>query len=145
MILRWYHLIMKLMTRNTDYAVRAICHMAAKPQGVISVTELVDELKIPRPFLRKILQMLSKSGLVTSYKGIGGGFRLEAKPDKIYLSDIIKVFQGDFTLNECFFKKKVCPNRQTCILKKRIDLIERRAQEEIGAITIGSLITERQR
>ncbi len=132
---------MKMMTRNTDYAVRAICYMAGKPQGVISVTELVKELKIPRPFLRKILQTLTKSGLAKSYKGVGGGFKLAVAPDKIYLADIIKVFQGKFTLNECFFKKDICPNRRTCPLKKRIDSIERRAQEEIGAITIGSLLS----
>lgn len=133
---------MKLMTRNTDYAVRAICYMAGKSRGVISVTELVKELKIPGPFLRKILQLLTKSGLARSYKGVGGGFRLAVKPDKIYLSDIIRIFQGKFTLNECFFKKELCPNRRTCVLKKRIDSIEQRAQEEVGAITIGSLIKE---
>jgi len=133
---------MKLMTRNTDYAVRAVCYMAAKPQGVISVTELVKELSIPRPFLRKILQLLTKSGLVQSYKGVGGGFKLAVTPDKIYLADIIKVFQGKFTLNECFFKKEICPNRRTCPLKKRIDSIEQRAQKEIGAITIRSLLRE---
>jgi Rrf2 family protein len=131
---------MKLITRNTDYAVRAICYMAKKRCGVVSVTELVRELGIPRPFLRKILQALSGSGLVSSRKGVGGGFTLEVSPDRIKLSDIIRIFQGGFSLNECLFKEAPCPNRKVCPLKKRLDAVERRAAAEIGAITIVSLL-----
>lgn len=116
--------------------------MAEHGEGVISVTGLVAALKIPRPFLRKILQTLNRKGLVRSYKGIGGGFRLARRPEGIYLSDLIGIFQGPFRMNECIFKKRICPSRKTCPLKKRIDAVERRAQEEIGAITIGSLIRE---
>lgn len=131
---------MKLMTRNTDYAVRAVCYMAARPQLVVSVTELVKELRIPKPFLRKILQLLTKSGITESYRGLSGGFRLAVKPEKMYLSDIINVFQEEFMFNECFLGNDICPNRRTCPLKKRIDLIQQRAREEIGSITILSLL-----
>jgi Rrf2 family protein len=114
--------------------------MAKHGQGVVSVTEMVRALGIPRPFLRKILQSLGRSGLVRSYKGTGGGFALKVKSDRIYLADIIKVFQGPFKLNECLFRKRICPDRRTCPLRKRIGAIERRAEDEIGSITIGSLL-----
>ena len=138
--LRWYHLIMKMLTRNTDYAVRAMCYMAKKGRGVISVTELVTSLKIPRPFLRKILQAMTKKGLVKSYKGIGGGFKLGRSPDRIFLVDLIEVFQGPMSINECIFKKRACPNISECPLKKRIDSIERKVEAELRTITIGSLL-----
>ena len=51
---------MKLITREIDYAVRAIIYLAEKKYGVVSVAELVDELGITRPFLRKIMQILAK-------------------------------------------------------------------------------------
>lgn len=131
---------MKLLTRNTDYAVRAICYMAKKRAGVISVTELVKALRMPRPFLRKILQILNKEGVVASYKGIGGGFRLAMKPDRIYLADLIRIFQGPVRFNECIFRKEICPNTRVCPLKKKIDSIGRYVENEIGSITIGSLM-----
>lgn len=131
---------MKMLTRNTDYAVRAMCYMAKKGRGVISVTELVASLKIPRPFLRKILQELTKKGLVKSYKGIGGGFKLGSSPDRIFLVDLIEVFQGPLCINECIFKKRACPNTSECPLKKRIDSIERKVEAELRTITIGSLL-----
>ena len=140
MIPLWYHLGMKLITRNTDYGIRALCFIAKNKDKVVSVPELVKALKIPRPFLRKILQSLTRSGFVRSYKGIGGGFVLAIRPDKLYIVEVAKVFQGSLNLNECFLNKKVCPNRKTCPLKKKIDKIEKNVISELWSITIGQLL-----
>lgn len=131
---------MKMITRNTDYAVRAICYLAKAGKGAISVCEMVEELGIPRPFLRKILQILGRKGLVISQKGIGGGFRLALRPQRIRISDIASIFQGEIKMNECLFRKMACPNRRRCPLKKKLDAIEARAVAELGSITIASLI-----
>ena len=131
---------MKLMTRDTDYAVRAICFIARHRKKVVSVSELVKALKIPRPFLRKILQILHKKGLLKSYKGLGGGFLLALTPERILLVDLIKVFQGPFKLNECFFKKEICPNTRRCRLKEKIDLIEKDVLRELETINIAYLL-----
>lgn len=131
---------MKLLTRNTDYAIRSLCFLAKEKGRVVSVPELVKALKIPRPFLRKILQSLTKARFVESYKGIGGGFKLAVPANKIYIVEVAKVFQGPIRLNECLLKKELCPNRRSCPLKKRIDRIERYAIAEFKAITIGELL-----
>lgn len=130
---------MKLISRDTDYAVRSICYMAKKDGDIVSVTELVDALKIPRPFLRKILQVLNKKSILESQKGAGGGFRLARKPGSIYLLSLMEAFQGQFRLNDCFFKKKRCPNRKSCRLKNRIDSIEKMVYSELKKITIGTI------
>ena len=131
---------MKLITRNTDYGIRALCFIAKAKDRIVAVPELVKALKIPRPFLRKILQALTKSGFVKSYKGIGGGFALAIRPEKLYIVEIAKIFQGSLNLNECLLKKKACPNRRTCPLKKKIDKIERDVLATLGSITISELL-----
>lgn len=131
---------MKLLTRSTDYAIRAICHMAKNKDRLVSVPELTKALKIPRPFLRKILQILNKERIVRSYKGIGGGFRLARDAREIYLADIINVFQGPLKLNECLLNKELCPGRSNCPLKKRIDKIEKFVISEVRSITIKDLM-----
>ena len=55
---------MKLITRDTDYAIRALCFIARFKKKIVSVSELVKVLKIPRPFLRKILQTLNKKRIL---------------------------------------------------------------------------------
>ena len=131
---------MKLITRNTDYAVRALCCIAEQKQEVISADQLVKSLKMPRPFLRKILQALNKEGLLNSSKGKGGGFALAVSPEKITLTNVMKIFQGPIKLNECTFKKKVCPNVKDCLLKKKIDEIEKEVILRLKAITLESLL-----
>lgn len=131
---------MKLITRHTDYAIRALCYIAARKDKIVPVTELVSALKIPRPFLRKILQTLTRSGILKSCKGKGGGFSAAHKLKQVPLAELIKIFQGSLQLNECTFKKKACPNRNTCTLRKRIIYIEKRTFADLVHITIGSLL-----
>ena len=133
---------MKLITRNTDYAVRALCYIAKQTRGSVSATEMVAQLKIPRPFLRKILQTLSGEGLLKSTKGQGGGFSLSRPQENVLLTDLIRIFQNTIQLNECVFKKKICPNRSTCVLKKEIDEIEQEVLRRLGRISIASLVTD---
>lgn len=131
---------MKLITRDTDYALRALCFIASDKERIISVAELVRELKIPRPFLRKVLQALNRKKILKSHKGKGGGFLLAAPAPKIFLADLMEIFQGPLRLNECFFKKMACPDRKTCALKKKIDRIEKYVIKELNSINLASLL-----
>ena len=131
---------MRLITRNADYAIRALCFIARAGNKTVSVTQLVKRLNVPRPFLRKVLQILNRSALLLSHKGKGGGFELARDPERIRVTDILEIFQGPLKLNECLLKKKKCPNRDVCPLKKKIDRIEAQALKELRAITIGSLL-----
>ena len=130
---------MKLITRNTDYALRAICYIA-KQSKVVTVAELVKVLGVPRPFMRKILQRLSKEKVLESYKGQAGGFKLKISPKNIFVIQIMRIFQGQVGLSECFLKKSICPNRGKCILRKKIRVIENNALGQLKQINIASLI-----
>jgi len=131
---------MKLITRDTDYAIRALIYIARNKDRIVSITELVKKLDIPRPFLRKILQLLSTNGVLKSYKGKNGGFELVRKPEKIRLLDLVEIFQGKFKLSECLFKKKICPNKISCKLRVQLDSLEELVENKIKEITLASLL-----
>ncbi len=133
---------MKLINRNTDYAIKALMHIAKQNSERIPVSELAKTLEIPNPFLRKILQILNKRGVLNSSKGKGGGFLLACSPDKIFLKDLINIFQGPVKLNECIFKKSICPDLKTCSLKKKIDALEKYVVLELKSITLASLLED---
>jgi Rrf2 family protein len=130
----------KLITRDTDYAVRALCFIAMNQGKVIAVSTLAEELSTPGPFLRKVLQKLNRQGILKSFKGAGGGFQLAVKPEAIFIIDLMKVFQGKFKLNECVLKKNICPNKKTCSLKRKLDSIESYVIKELRSVTIASLL-----
>ncbi len=131
---------MKLITRDTDYALRAICFIAGSKSKVVSTSDLAAGSKIPRPFLRKILQKLNRSRILKSYKGQGGGFVLAVSVERIFLMDLVRVFQGPLQLNECFFRKKICPNTKTCRLRKKIKDIEKYVASQLESFTIADLL-----
>ena len=136
---------MKLITRDTDYSIRALCYIAKSKGKVVSVPELTSQLRVPKPFLRSALQVLGKKGILISTKGIGGGFRLAKPAEKIFLLDLFNIFQGKFSLNDCLLKKIACPHKGACFLKKKIDRIERFALSELKGVTIASLLKHSKR
>ena len=131
---------MKLITKDTDYALRSLCFIAGFRKGRVSVAELTAELKIPRAFLRKILQRLNKKGLLVSYKGQGGGFELARPPRRISVLEVIEIFQGRLKLQEHIFRKNPCPNIAKCPLKKRLDRIQKYIVCELKDISLAVLI-----
>jgi len=130
----------KLITRDTDYAIRALCFIAQHKGEIVSASKLVKESKIPRPFLRKILQTLNKKKILDSLQGKGGGFRLRKNPRQILLIDLMQIFQGRFRLNECLLKKSPCPNINNCPLRRRIDKVETYVVKELSSISLFSLL-----
>jgi len=134
---------MKLITRDTDYAIRALCYIMKGGHKVVSSAEMVSKLHIPRPFLRKILQVLNKKGILGSTKGLGGGFEASVPPDRIFLVDLMEIFQGPFSLNECLLRNLACPHKKNCSLKKKIDAIEQYVISQLRSIRIADLLKKR--
>ena len=133
---------MKLLTKNTDYAIRALLVLAGKDDSYISARDIAAEQNIPYQYLRKILQQMIDNELVVSREGGKGGFKIKKSPLKIKGTDIIELFQGDIMFSECMFRKQLCQNRATCVLRKNIQKIEKLVTKEFGAITIHSLLKE---
>lgn len=131
---------MNLLNRDTDYAIRAIIFLFQRQGNLTSSLDLEKDLGIPRPFLRKILQSLQKNKILESAKGNKGGFLLLKNPNKIFLSEIIEIFQGKIDFSQCLFKKKICPDVGTCPLRKEIKGIEKSVSSRLNKVTIASLM-----
>ena len=136
---------MKLLNRDTDYAVRALLRIAGKNGEKIPVSALSRELDIPHPFLRKIFQTLQKEGVVLSSKGKGGGFILAAAPGRITLSRLIEIFQGPLELNHCLYGKNLCGDIKTCPLRGRVLALEKGLLRDLKTVTIESLLNDRRK
>jgi Rrf2 family protein len=131
---------MKLITRDTDYAVRILSAIALRKGRCATAADLASELDIPLSFVRKILQVLGKRGPLDSYKGKGGGFELSCPPEKILLLDLMNMFQGPVCFSECLFKKKMCHNRSTCSMRKVILELEESVTKRLKGVTLASLM-----
>jgi Rrf2 family protein len=104
-----------IITRATEYAIRAILHMSRQPVGeVIFKKDICKAQDITPAFLTKILQPLIKDGIVGSQRGVGGGFYLAKAPAEITLLDIIKSQEGPVYLNQCLIENGACEREVFC-------------------------------
>ncbi|MFW6137735.1 MAG: RrF2 family transcriptional regulator [Spirochaetota bacterium] len=133
---------MRLITQNTDYAVRALLYMSKNKQQMVTAKQLSKQLDVPWSFLRRILQQLKKEGIIHSTRGRGGGFKLNVSPESIYLIDLITIFQGPVELNRCITAQKICSNIRTCPLRKKVRELEQHLVKLLKTITIQALLED---
>ena len=134
---------MKLLNKNTDYALRALATLAsAGDGGLLSSSAIAKTQHIPLQFLRRILHTLQEGGYVQSKEGKAGGVRLARKPAAITVAEIIRLFQGPLELSECMFRRRLCNNRSTCVLRHKIKEIEAGVARQFEGITVQSLLTD---
>ena len=131
---------MNFLARNTDYAVRALIYMAQKAPDFISTADLDRDLRLPRPFMRKSLQVLTRAGYLESVKGKNGGFRLRAAPENVGLMEVMTLFQGPVSLGDCLFQKKICACRSNCSLRKEVKTMESLVIGHLRGVTLASLM-----
>ncbi len=131
---------MKLVTKQSDYAVRALLGLARADGQYLSARALAAQERIPLAFLRRILQALAAAGIIATREGVGGGVRLAKRPAQIRLSDVIRLMQGPLQLTECLFRQRLCHNRSQCVLRHRILRIEQLVTREFDAISLQTLI-----
>lgn len=102
------------ITRQTDYAIRCVLYLAEHPDEVKVVDEIAKAKSVPKVFLAKILQKLSKAGIVRSYRGVKGGFELARRPKQISLLDIIEAIEGPVAMNICAIDRRLCNMSNSC-------------------------------
>lgn len=131
---------MKLLTKNTDYAIRALLRLVRGEDEYISARQISELEKIPYQYLRLIMQELIKNNLIESKEGKAGGFKITKQPDEIFIIDIIWIFQGNLQLSDCMFRKKVCSNRSNCVLRSELLRVEKLVENEFSSISLQSLL-----
>ncbi|MBK9166723.1 MAG: Rrf2 family transcriptional regulator [Bryobacterales bacterium] len=84
-----------LYSRSAEYAIRALVCLARAPQGKYSMARVIaDAEQIPGHFLAKILQELTRKGLLRSSKGPTGGFCLRVPAHEIRLIELVEMIDG---------------------------------------------------
>jgi Rrf2 family protein len=103
------------ISRRTDYGVRVILDLATLTESArASTQEIADRQNIPAPFLAKIISQLSLSGLVTTFRGAGGGVSLARPASEISLLQVIEALDGPVRLNRCLIEPSACPRDEHC-------------------------------
>ena len=105
-----------MLSNACKYAIRSVLYLSVNftDNTKVGVKKIAEELKVPQPFLSKLLQQLTKNDLVSSSKGPAGGFYLSEKNLNNTVWDIIKCIDGTTKFDNCFMGLSSCNDLNPC-------------------------------
>lgn len=111
---------MEVLSRSGIHAVRALVALAELPTSEFrGAAALAEETGAPPNYLGKLLQALSREGLVESQKGLGGGFRLARAPEEITMYDVVSSIEDVRRWTQCIFGGEGCSETNPCAVHDR--------------------------
>lgn len=118
-----------MLSNTCKYAIRALIYLAnySKDEKKIGIKKISEDLKIPSPFLGKILQSMARENILSSTKGPNGGFSLGRDAEDISLYDIVVHVDGEKYFNNCIIRLEPCTcfteEISTCPVHRRFSQI----------------------
>ena len=131
-----------LLSQGCQYALRAILYMAQHEHAPLLSRNIASRLDMPPHFLAKILRDLSKHGLLVSYKGRGGGFRLARPAAEITLAQIVLAVEGEGLVHGCILGLSCCSDEAPCLLHHQWSGIRTAILGMLGNRNVQQLIDE---
>lgn len=133
-----------MFSKTCEYAIRAMIFIAQKSaDGIkIGIKDISKGIDSPEHFIAKILQDLSRKGLVQSTKGPNGGFFLDESSKKNTLADIVKAVDGDKLFTGCGLGLKNCSEKKPCPLHDQFKIIRQKMHDMLQSATVAEFNKE---
>ena len=128
------------LTKKADYGLIALKHLAVNSGGVSSSAKAIAECYgIPLPLLAKILQKLTKIGLLQSLPGTNGGYRLARSASQITALEVIRAIDGPIILTACFTAHGECDQSEKCTVREPLRKVHEGILQLLNTITISDM------
>ena len=124
------------LSKLTDYAIVLLTTMAADPDRVYSASELSGVTHLEQTTVAKICKMLAKRGLIRSYRGATGGYRLARSPGEVAVSEIISVMDGPIGMTECAVSPGLCAQEAHCQVQSNWRTISHAIENALADVTL---------
>lgn len=129
------------LAEYTDYTLRVLMYCAARPQQLVTISELAERHGVSRNHLMKIVTDLGRQGVLETTRGRGGGLRLLKDPSKVRIGDVVRASETDFRLVECFDPgTNQCTLTPSCRLKGLFYAALRAYFKELDGMTLADMV-----
>ena len=123
------------VSKLSDYATVVLGHLAAAPGRVRPAADLAEASRLELPTVSKVLKLLGSAGLVESYRGVSGGYRLARSPEQISVAQIVEAIDGPIGMTECAVHAGQCSHEVHCGVRgpwQRISQVVVRSLREVS-------------
>jgi FeS assembly SUF system regulator len=120
------------ITKQTDYGIVLLTHMAHDPERLANAPDLALEANLPLPMVAKILKLLARSGI--------GGYCLSRPPEELSVAAVIGALEGQIAITECTDDEPgLCAQEQVCAVRSNWNRINLAIQEALGRISLAEM------
>ncbi len=125
----------------TDYGLVLMTIMARDSVAAVhTARDLALESRLPLPTVSKLLKQLLQSGLLTSHRGIKGGYGLAKEPAEISVAEIVTAIEGPIALTECSTDiTGICDLECSCPIKANQRLISQVMRGALQKVSLSDL------
>jgi Rrf2 family protein len=128
------------LSRRVEYGLMALSHMAAKGgERPIAARTIAAECSIPPELLGKVLQALTRAGLVHATPGAQGGYRLAKSLEQLTLGSVVEALEGPVRLTRCQCSAAKCDRFLTCTIRKPVSGIQSQLVHFVHGVSLSSL------
>ena len=128
--------------KPSQYAIRALLHIAQNPGGPTLAKNIARQENLPKHFLSKVLKDLVGAGILESRLGPGGGFWMKKKPARVTLLQVVRIFEDIETqLKTCAIGWAKCSDDKPCSLHQEFKGVRENIRVYLENTTLASLLT----
>lgn len=130
-----------MFSQTVEYALRAVVHLADQAPEARTTDQIATATRVPKAYLSKVLQGLSRGGIVHTQRGLGGGVTLVKTPAELTLLEVVNAVEPIGRIKECplglpAHGKNLCP------LHRRLDNAYAMVEEAFAASTLAEILSE---
>lgn len=128
-----------MISQTTEYALRAVVYLAQHPHESWTTRQIAAATRVPAGYLSKVLQGLSRCGLISSQRGRHGGFQLTHDPASLTVLEVVNAVEPIRRINSCPLKLGT-HDAGLCPLHKRLDETIEAVERKFGSTTVLELL-----
>jgi Rrf2 family protein len=131
------------LSKRVEYGLIALRHFAARSgNDPVAAKEIADSYHIPYELLAKVLQKLTKAGLIVSHQGVRGGYTLALNPRDLSVSRIINAIEGvQPMIAQCMIEgPESCGVFQVCTIKSPLTKVQANIEQAFNTMTLSEIV-----
>lgn len=130
-----------MFSKACEYAIRAMMYIVTHTGdgSKVGIKDIARYTETPEPFVAKVLQILSRRGIVSSAKGPNGGFYIEGRNRQVPLIDIVRAIDGEDLFLRCGLGIKNCSEKKPCPIHYEYKAIRENLRDMLKTNTIQDL------
>ena len=134
-----------VLSRSSEYALRAVLELATRGGRMTSATELAKSLNVPQRYLSHVLGELARAGILESSRGQQGGFRLREPVRTLTLARVISPFDAVGSRTQCLLRQSQCSAKQPCAAHDEWTQVAERVVDFFQRMTVLDLLRKEAR